>query len=358
MNRINVKQSIKKTLILMFVLSFSFATYAKGEFVSFSTVIGGSQDKAYGYELGNDVWRIWDSIVEHINSDKSIKHKNFDKVLIRADKVIKAFEEVFDKDKIQYVFKLDSHYEKFIKTNGINFQRIDSSYKEALQIKAYVYSDLKEYIKAIEYLEKVQDIAPTSAMAFIEQGYIFSNYKFNDLATSAYLKAKNLANKYPEGQLKSKAAALRGLGFILIESGKLDRAKALYKKSLEIDPNNKTAINELKYIASISPDKWKYITDDWYIDTSSIERKGGNIFVWQMLNSEGTYKPTQTPVLSTSLLFEYDCNASTYTAHGIKMYEKEMGGGELVTKYKIQGEVTDVPSDIASQLLYKEVCSL
>jgi tetratricopeptide (TPR) repeat protein len=222
MNRINIKQSIAKTLILVFVLSFSFTAYAKGEFISVSTVHSNSPDKAYGHRLGNDVWGIWNSIEENMEADKSTKHKNFDKALIRADKVIEKFKGVFDKNKTQYVFENDSHYEKFIKINDSDFQRIDNSYKEALQIKAYIYSDLKEYGRALEYLEEVQSVAPTSAKGFIEQGYIFSQYKLNDLATSAYVKAEFLARKYPEGQLSERASALRGMGFILIEEGKLD----------------------------------------------------------------------------------------------------------------------------------------
>jgi len=353
----NIKQIIVKTLILITVLSFSFTSFAKGEFISVSTVHSNSPDKAYGHRLGNDVWGIWNSIEENMEADKPTKHKNFDKALIRADKVIEKFKSVFDKNKIQYVFEHDSHYEKFIKINGSDFQRIDNSYKEALQIKAYIYSDLKEYGKALEYLEEVQSVAPTSAKGFIEQGYIFSQYKLNDLATSAYVKAEFLARKYPEGQLSERASALRGMGFILIEEGKLDEAKAHYEQSLEIDPGSKVAINELKYIASVLPNSWKYIADDWYIDTSSIEKKNGNVFVWQMLNSEGMYKPTQTPTLSKSLLFEYDCSAGTYVFHAIKMYEKEMGKGELIAKYKMQGEISDVPSSPTMQLLYKEACS-
>jgi len=357
MNRTNIKQMAAKVLILIATLSFSFVTYSTGEFISVSTFHSNNPDKAYGHRLGDDVWGIWNSIKENMEVDKSTKHKNFDKALMRADKVIEKFKGVFDKNKTQYVFELDSHYEKFIKTNGTDFQRIDNSYKEALQIKAYIYSELKEYGKALEYLEEVQSVAPTSAKGFIEQGYIFSMYKFNDLATSAYVKAEYLAKKYPEGQLSERASALRGMGFILIEEGKLDEAKAHYEQSLEIDPDSKVAINELKYIASVSPDRWKYVADDWYIDTSSIEKKNGNVFVWQLLNSEGMYKPTQTPTLSKSLLFEYDCGASTYVFHAIKMYEKEMGKGELIAKYKMQGEISDVPSSPTMQLLYKKACN-
>jgi len=102
--------------------------------------------------------------------------------------------------------------------------------------------------------------------------------------------------------------------------------------------------------------RWKHITDDWYIDTSSIERKNGNIFVWQMINSEGTYKPTMTPVLSTSVLQEYDCSSGTIKPHAIRMYEKEMGEGDMIAYAKMHGEMSEVPANPVGQLIFKEVC--
>lgn len=108
---------------------------------------------------------------------------------------------------------------------------------------------------------------------------------------------------------------------------------------------------------NIKHDKWIYITDNWYINKSSIEKEGEKVFVWQMLNSQGTIKPTQTPTLSQIFLYEYDCNASTYTVHVMKTYEKEMGKGELIGEYRMQGEIADVPTNSTAQLLYKEACN-
>jgi len=41
---------------------------------------------------------------------------------------------------------------------------------------------------------------------------------------------------------------LRGLGYTYIELQDLDRAEALYRQSLEIEPGNTTAERELEYI--------------------------------------------------------------------------------------------------------------
>ena len=108
---------------------------------------------------------------------------------------------------------------------------------------------------------------------------------------------------------------------------------------------------------NIKHHKWIHITDNWYIDKSSIEKEGEKVFVWQMLNSQGTIKSTQTPTLSSILLYEYDCNASTYTVHVMKLYDKEMGKGQLIGGGTVHGEMADVPTNSTAQLLYKEACN-
>ena len=44
------------------------------------------------------------------------------------------------------------------------------------------------------------------------------------------------------------AVALRGRGFVLVEMGQLDEAETAFEDSLELDPNNPIALNELQYV--------------------------------------------------------------------------------------------------------------
>ncbi|ABC27512.1 protein containing tetratricopeptide repeats (TPR1, TPR2) [Hahella chejuensis KCTC 2396] len=67
------------------------------------------------------------------------------------------------------------------------------------------------------------------------------------LAHKTYQDALFLANRY-SSQSMFKAAALRGIGFILIEMERLDEAEEALQKSLIIEPDNDVAINELEYI--------------------------------------------------------------------------------------------------------------
>lgn len=48
-----------------------------------------------------------------------------------------------------------------------------------------------------------------------------------------------------------RAHLLRGRGFVLTETGRLDDAETSYKDSLVLEPNNPTALNEMQYLAQL-----------------------------------------------------------------------------------------------------------
>jgi Flp pilus assembly protein TadD len=57
-----------------------------------------------------------------------------------------------------------------------------------------------------------------------------------------------LAESFEAGE-QMKAMALRGIGYSLVELGDLAGARQAYEQSLEAEPGNETARNELDYIA-------------------------------------------------------------------------------------------------------------
>jgi Flp pilus assembly protein TadD len=69
-----------------------------------------------------------------------------------------------------------------------------------------------------------------------------------------YQGAETLAVKYPS-QRPYQAIALRGMGFSLIELNRLDEAERAFKQSLDIDPTNAVALNELAYIKDLRSPK-------------------------------------------------------------------------------------------------------
>jgi tetratricopeptide (TPR) repeat protein len=125
--------------------------------------------------------------------------------------------------------------------------RVNISFAQALQMKAYIASSRREWDRAIYYLNKKISYAPYEAQPHIEMGYILNVQGKPKEAVESYRRGYALATAH-DAEKTHQAMALRGLGSAQIELGRLDDAVDSFKKSLEIEPRNKTALNELRYI--------------------------------------------------------------------------------------------------------------
>jgi tetratricopeptide (TPR) repeat protein len=96
-------------------------------------------------------------------------------------------------------------------------------------------------------LKAIELLAPVSAGTALETGYVLNQSGKPDEGLSAYRRAHSLALQYAS-QRPYRAAALRGMGFALIELKKLAEAERAYLEALEIEPGNKVALNELAFI--------------------------------------------------------------------------------------------------------------
>lgn len=103
----------------------------------------------------------------------------------------------------------------------------------------------KQFDRAIEFLSKGQSLEPTNpkfvfemALALVQSGRRKESLVLYDQITEIT----------PYVSLNDLAAAFRGRGFVLIEMGELDNAEVAFKSSLQIEPNNDVALNELQYI--------------------------------------------------------------------------------------------------------------
>lgn len=125
---------------------------------------------------------------------------------------------------------------------------IDWGYREALQLKAFIRAARREFDDAMRLLEFQTEIAPYAAAPHTERGYILvSGLRKPREALEAYRHALALAREF-ESARPHEPLALRGIGVSLIELGELDEAESALEESLEIDPGNELARNELRYI--------------------------------------------------------------------------------------------------------------
>jgi tetratricopeptide (TPR) repeat protein len=122
------------------------------------------------------------------------------------------------------------------------------NYASVYYYLAYIEVERKNYDSALTYLELAKAIEPDHPSIYTERGYILAGQKKFSEAYESYKKAEVSS---PCMSSHARAVILRGKGYVLIDLGRLDEAEGMFKSSLEIEPDNKIAKNELRYIEDI-----------------------------------------------------------------------------------------------------------
>jgi tetratricopeptide (TPR) repeat protein len=115
----------------------------------------------------------------------------------------------------------------------------------------YVLIEKDEYEKARDYLEKAIKAWPDFTRAYNELLYIDLNTKNYEGAkrTAAVAQARILASLDAAGM----SSMENNLGYIAIQEKQWDLAVRHYNRSLELDPDNKIALERLGYISKNRP---------------------------------------------------------------------------------------------------------
>jgi tetratricopeptide (TPR) repeat protein len=104
------------------------------------------------------------------------------------------------------------------------------------------------YDRAIEILEMGERLEPTNPLFAMEKAHAIGRLGDWAGALSLY---ESIDAVGPFVSALDYAMALRGKGSALLELGRLDEAEAAYRKSLEVEPENRLAVSELVGIASL-----------------------------------------------------------------------------------------------------------
>lgn len=188
-----------------------------------------------------------------------VQQERFDEAGKVLDGVLAHFAKLMRDGKRKYVsFRSDDDYKQFVGEYQAGpggkakpkITRVHDSFAQALQLKAYIASSLQNWDEATEYLDKKISYAPYEAQPHLEKGYVLNARGRPAEGLESYKKAYELAQAHNAAR-QEQAAALRGMGSTLIELGRLDEAEDSYNKSLEIDPGNRIALNELQYIREL-----------------------------------------------------------------------------------------------------------
>jgi len=207
-------------------------------------------DKGLGHEFSSSL----DPVVTYI------QNREYDKATKAIDKTIADFEKLLSEngkknpDAEYRCFRTKEEYDAYRKTTKKEVAWVDIAYARAYHMKAFILTNLKRIKEAVAILTMESELAPTKANVHIELGYIANHTGCFTEALGHYVKALKLAKTF-KSQIPQKGAALRGMGFALIEQGKLDEAEKKYKESLKADPDNKLALSELEYIKKLKAEK-------------------------------------------------------------------------------------------------------
>lgn len=120
----------------------------------------------------------------------------------------------------------------------------------AIFLKGFALIDLNRSDEAPAYFERAIAMAPLNAQFLAELAEWYKNRRDWAHARPLFQRALDASEfSPPDRKIFDKTRGLRGLGYILIEEGKLDEAERLYRKCLELDRNDDRSKRQLDYIA-------------------------------------------------------------------------------------------------------------
>jgi tetratricopeptide (TPR) repeat protein len=126
---------------------------------------------------------------------------------------------------------------------------LDVLWADAFYMRAYALVEIDQPDAAKSALESALQLTPQNSRYLSELGQIHQTRHAWDEALRQYEAAESAAEfSPPEEKLRDLTRAKRGIGFVLIEQGKLDAAEAKFRQCLALDPDDRGARNELEYI--------------------------------------------------------------------------------------------------------------
>lgn len=130
---------------------------------------------------------------------------------------------------------------------------VDSAFCLAPFLKGFALIDLQRWDDAEPMLRLASESAPLNAQYRNEYAEWFKAMKQWQKAHDVFAEAYDLGQWESDENAKkfNQARALRGMGFVEIEMGDLDKAEESFRKSLKIIPDHPGAKSELQYIADL-----------------------------------------------------------------------------------------------------------
>ncbi len=125
---------------------------------------------------------------------------------------------------------------------------IEPGWCRAQYIRAFALIDLKQLDQAQSSFLRLIGFAPKNSRYLNELGYVYQQKKLWQQSLDTYRRSDAAADLSPDGTDDERCTALRGIGYDLIELGKLSEAEVSYRKCLAINPDDSKSQQEIEYI--------------------------------------------------------------------------------------------------------------
>ena len=130
---------------------------------------------------------------------------------------------------------------------------VDTACGEVFFLQAYSNVDLGRIDAAQNALENALALSPVNAHFLSEQGHIYHIRRDWEQALATFEKAEEYAAVYSPEEIRDAelARAKRGVGYSLIELGRLEEARTKFNECLAMNPEDQSALHELRYIEQL-----------------------------------------------------------------------------------------------------------
>lgn len=139
------------------------------------------------------------------------------------------------------------HYLPYFLERGIGREivRMYPSYSRAWYLLAHISLEQKDLDSALLYINQALKLEPDHPEILCKKAQI---RQYGGCAKEAYELYVNAIYSRAWNSPEIQARAMRGAGIVLEELGNLEAASVMFKKSLELEPGNQLAMNELSHI--------------------------------------------------------------------------------------------------------------
>ncbi|OAM27864.1 hypothetical protein A7P95_06025 [Eikenella longinqua] len=117
-------------------------------------------------------------------------------------------------------------------------------------LRAFVYVEQRNYAAAAADLDAALKIAPYEPQFLSERGQVANAQKDFAAANRLFNRLHEAAKTLPDRAqtVYFQGMALRGLGYAAVERGQWQAAERHYRQALQLNPNDQTARNELRFV--------------------------------------------------------------------------------------------------------------